>query len=89
MLIKVFRTDNTLGLGSSTKIVAFFAQKGVIHQTSCVETPQSNGVVERKHKHLLETSKALLFQSKLPIQFWGDCVFTATPSINRLPTKLF
>nr|XP_033509264.1 uncharacterized protein LOC117274159 [Nicotiana tomentosiformis] len=29
-------------------------------------------MVERKHKHLLETAKALLFQSKLPVKYWAS-----------------
>jgi len=27
----------------------FFHTKGIIHQTSFVETPQQNGIIERKH----------------------------------------
>lgn len=41
--------------------------------------------MERKHKHLLETTWALHFQSKLPVRFWDDCLLTACYLINRFP----
>jgi len=47
---------------------------GILHQTSYLHTPQQNGVVECKNKHLLETTRTLL-QSNLPHQFWQDVVF--------------
>lgn len=50
------------------------SSQGIIHQTTCVFTPQQNRVVETKHRHLLETSRAFLFQYHLPIKFWDDCV---------------
>ncbi|GAB2300248.1 hypothetical protein Dimus_038610 [Dionaea muscipula] len=87
-LIKIIRSDNAFELGSSKEVVAFFSSMGIIHQTSCPATPQQNGVVERKHKHLLETSRALLFQSRLPLKFWGECVLTATYLINRYPSRI-
>ena len=66
----------------------FFKQKGTTYQHSCVYTPQQNGVVERKHRHILETARAFRFQAHLPLHFWVECVSTAIHIINRLPTPL-
>lgn len=41
----------------------FFAQFGILHETTCPHTPQQNGLVERKHGHIVETAIALLQQS--------------------------
>lgn len=58
-------------------------------ETSCAYTPQKNGVVERKHRHLLEMARALRFQASLPIEFWGECLMITTYIINKLPTLVF
>ncbi|RVX21101.1 Retrovirus-related Pol polyprotein from transposon TNT 1-94 [Vitis vinifera] len=64
----------------------YMSHNGILHQTSCVDTPSQNGVVERKNRHLLETARALMFQMKVPKQFWADAVSTACFLINRMPT---
>ena len=83
--VKMVRSDN----GSDfTCLGSFFNENGIIHQTSCVATPQQNGRVERKHRHILNVARALLFQAGMPVRFWGEAISTATHLINLTPTKI-
>jgi len=56
--VKIIRSDNGLEFKSKS-IREFYEHCGIIHQTSCVDTPQHNGRVERKHKHLSNVARAL------------------------------
>ena len=58
--IKVVRSDNGTEFVNH-KMNEFFNEKGVIHQTSCAYTPQQNGIAERKHRHLLNVARSLMF----------------------------
>lgn len=87
-VVKTVGPDNAFELGSSSEAISFFSSQGSLHQTSCPHTHQQNSIMERKHKHILETARALLFQSKLPLKYWGECVLTATYLINRFPSPL-
>ena len=55
---------------------------------SCSYTPSQNGRVERKHRHVTETSLALLFHSHVPPQHWIDAFSTTTYIINQLPMPI-
>ena len=81
--MKIIRSDN------GTKFTCLrmqFLERGIVFQTSCVGTPQQNGRVERKHRHILNVARALRFQGNLPISFWGECILTVGYLINRMPT---
>ena len=64
-----------------------FLSRGIIHQTSCTDTPQQNGVMECKNRHLLNVAHSLIFAVKAPKSYEGEVVVTAAYLINRLPTQ--
>lgn len=45
------------------------------------------GVAERKHRHIIETTRTLLATASVPYKYWPDAVATATYLINRLPSQ--
>ncbi|KAL8149308.1 hypothetical protein AgCh_006352 [Apium graveolens] len=61
--IKTFRSDNAKEFIEGA-LKSFSESKGILQQSSCVYTLQQYGIPERKHRHLLETARALFFQSK-------------------------
>lgn len=73
--IKIMRTDNGFEFLS---MKYFFLNNEVELQHSCVYTSQENGVIERKHHHILNVARVLCFQSNLTVVYL----------INRLPTPL-
>lgn len=85
--VKIVRSDNALKFDDSG-CKEFFGKLGIIHQTSCVDRPQQNGRVERKHRNILEMSRALRLQAGLPLKYWGECVLTAIHITNRLPSEV-
>ena len=82
--IKSVGTDNALEFN----MVDFYNSNGIIHQQSCVYTPQQNSIVKKKHQHILDTARALQIQSSVPLSFGDDCVHTVVYLINKLPSPL-
>ncbi|EOX92755.1 Cysteine-rich RLK (RECEPTOR-like protein kinase) 8 [Theobroma cacao] len=72
-----------------TPFESYMIQNGILHQSSCIDTPFQNGVAKRKNRHLLEVARALLFHTKVPKQFWVDAVSIACFLINRMPSSVF
>jgi len=67
---------------------AFMKSHGILHQYSCPHTPQQNGVVERKHGHIMDTARTLLLSANAPLKFWIDAILTAGYLINQMPSSI-
>ena len=85
--IHILRSDNAKEYFSQS-FKSFLNSHGIIHQSSCPHTPQQNGVAERKHRHLVDTTRTLLINANAPLKFWGDAVLTACYLINRMPSSV-
>lgn len=44
----------------------YLKEKGIVQQSSYNDTPQQNGVAERKKKHILEVTCAQTFSNNVP-----------------------
>jgi len=85
-VIKCFRCDLG-GEYTSNKFCQMLALDGTIHQTSCTDTSEQNGVAERKHRHIVETACSLLLSAFVPSEFWGEVVLTTVSLINTIPSS--
>ena len=85
--IQVLKSNNAKEYFTSS-LSTYLQNHGIIHISSCIDTPQQNGVVERKNKHLLEVAWCLMFFSNVPNYLWGEAILTTTYLINRMPSRV-
>lgn len=81
---KTITTDNELKIS----LISFNDSKEIQHQKSCFENPQQNGTVERKHQHILNVGRALLYQSKLQKQYLSYDFIHANFLINMVTSPI-
>jgi hypothetical protein len=62
----------------------FLKLHGTISHRFCPYTSQQNGHAECKHRHILDTVRALLISTSLPDLFWGEATLTAIYTTNRI-----
>ena len=85
--IKTLRS-NGRGEYTSSVVKSYQRQHGIIHQISCPYIPQQNGLVEKKHRHLIETTITLLSQASMSTSYWSYAILTTVSFINLFPTSV-
>ena len=84
--IQLFRSDNARDFFNAD-LDGFFAEKGILHESSCVATPEQNGMAERRIGYITSTARTLLENYEVPWTYWGEAILTSTHLINRLPSQ--
>ncbi|XP_019267553.1 PREDICTED: uncharacterized protein LOC109244848 [Nicotiana attenuata] len=60
--VKCLRSDNGTEFFNN-QAIGLLQEHGIVHQSSCVYTPQQNGRVERRHRSILDMARALRYSS--------------------------
>jgi hypothetical protein len=74
--IKKVRSDNDSEF-KNTRIDKLCDEYGIRHQFSAKYTPQSNGLVERKNRTLIDMARSMLSEYNVSHSFWAEAINTA------------
>nr|GEZ66619.1 integrase, catalytic region, zinc finger, CCHC-type, peptidase aspartic, catalytic [Tanacetum cinerariifolium] len=80
--VRIVRTDKDTKF-LNQNLHAYFAVEGIHHQTSVAQTPEQNGIVERRNRTLVEAARTMLSAAKVPLFFWAEAIATACFTQNR------
>ncbi|GKC10510.1 putative ribonuclease H-like domain-containing protein [Tanacetum coccineum] len=95
--VKVIRCDNRTEF-KNREMNQFIEMKGILRQFSVARTPQQNRVAERRNRTLIDATRTMLADSKLPTTFRAEAVNTAcyvqnillvVKPHNKTPYELF
>ncbi|GJT34176.1 putative ribonuclease H-like domain-containing protein [Tanacetum coccineum] len=85
--VKVIRCDN--GTEFKNRVMNQFCKiKSIKREFSVARTPQQNEIAKRKNKTLIEATRTMLADLKLPTTFWAEVVNTACYVQNRTQDPL-
>jgi hypothetical protein len=81
--IKKVRSDNRSEF-NNTRIDGLCDEFGIRHQFLTKYTPQSNGLVERKNRTLIDIARSKLSEYNVSYSFWAEAINMACYYSNRL-----
>nr|GEV11214.1 putative ribonuclease H-like domain-containing protein [Tanacetum cinerariifolium] len=86
--VKIIRCDNG-GKFRNKEMNDFCSRKGIKREFSNARTPQQIGVAERRNRTLIEATRTMLADAKLPVTFWAEAVNIACYVQNRVLVNKF
>lgn len=87
MKLKGIRSDNG-GEFIEKNLRDWFEWKSIRHELTPARTPQCNGVAERGNRTVIETTRVMLSDSMMPMDFWGEAVYTTVHIRNKIKSSV-
>ncbi len=79
---EVIHSDNEY---TSLELSSFAFNNGIKHQFTHRNSPQQNGIAERRNRTYLNGVRANLLHSMLPLTFWSEALLAITHTCNYHP----
>nr|GEV44241.1 zinc finger, CCHC-type [Tanacetum cinerariifolium] len=86
MKLRMLRIDRGCEF-TSNEFTKYCKEKGIARQLTAPYSPQQNGVVERRNRTVLSTTRSMMKAMKLPLTFWAKAVRHAIYIFNKVPTR--
>lgn len=80
---KIFRSDQGTEY-MDQRLQSYLRNEGIKTQCTVGYAPEQNGIAERKNRTLVEASRCMLSDSKLPKNHWAESVNMANHVLNRI-----
>lgn len=84
--VQMMRSDNG-GEYRSQEFTDYLNMCKIKRQLTCPNTPQQNGVSERKNRHLAEVCGSMMHAKNVQGKYWAEAMQTAAYVINRIPQQ--
>ncbi|KAG8493859.1 hypothetical protein CXB51_011355 [Gossypium anomalum] len=68
------QTLQTDGGGEFRALKFYLTQQGIVYRFTCPYTSTQNGIVERKHRQIVEAGLSMLAHAAMPLTYWNDAV---------------
>ncbi|GJV97681.1 zinc finger, CCHC-type containing protein [Tanacetum coccineum] len=84
--LKMLRTDRG-GEFTSNEFTQYCKENGIARQLTAPYSPQQNGVVERRNRTIMSTTRCMMKATNMPQKFWAEAVRHAIYILNSVPIK--
>ncbi|GJU85621.1 zinc finger, CCHC-type containing protein [Tanacetum coccineum] len=68
-------------------IQQYCKENGIARQLTAPYSPQQNGVVERRNRTIMSTTRCMMKATSMPQNFWAEAVRHTIYILNNVPTK--
>jgi len=68
-------------------MIEYCQEYDIIHEVIAPYTPQSNGVIERKNRTLMDMVNCMLLRSGAPKNLYSEALLSVCFILNRVPQR--